>query len=239
MAAAKIRAAMLACILLAGCAGEVGYICAPKRESMQDVQGPEESAAFNALASAKGPVRFARVSDGLYRGGQPTMQHLQDLYALGVRTIVNLRREDSSVWREEERQAKRLGIQFLHFPFYGVFGVDDLFLNGIVEQIKKGKVYVHCLHGRDRTSLMVALYRVLVEGWEPKVAWKLEAIDYGSAQTFWYRPLRNAFERMVVKYPPPTEPPPQPPSVVPATVTPPAPSTVAVPKAEADAAAKP
>ena len=197
------------------------YIAAPNRESMGDIIRADERAAFDALAGDLGPVRFARVADGMYRGGQPTKAHLKQLYALGVRTVINLRRESAAVWRQEKIDAKALGMQFLHFPFYGVFGADDQFLHQIVEQVKKGKVYVHCKHGRDRTSLMVALYRVLVENWEPKVAWKLEAIDFGSAQTYWYRRLRVAFERMTTENSRPTEAPPKPPKVVPPTVTPP------------------
>ena len=91
-------------------------------------------------------------------------------------------------------------MRFLHYPFYGVFGADEMFLVGIVEEIRKGGVYVHCKHGRDRTSLLVALYRVVHEGWEPKRAWQLEAIEYGSAQTYFYRQLRVVYNRMALKY---------------------------------------
>ena len=72
---------------------------------------------------------------------------------------------DDDAARQEERDAKALGMKFVHAPFYGVFGQSDAFYEKIVGELKKGGVYVHCLHGRDRTSLVVALYRVLVEEW--------------------------------------------------------------------------
>ncbi len=190
----------LGVLLTGGCAAGP-HIMAPQRESLKDLGGPEEPAAFTFLASNDGPLRFARVAEGIYRGGQPNEKQLEALYALGVHTIINLRREEADTWQQEERQARALGMEFLHYPFYGVFGADELFLKGIVAQMKAaqmkpGAVYIHCKHGRDRTSLLVALYRVMVERWEPRLAWKLEAIDYGSAQTYFYRQLRLVFERM-------------------------------------------
>jgi protein tyrosine phosphatase (PTP) superfamily phosphohydrolase (DUF442 family) len=198
----RTRALALAAVLGGGgCGGLPNYIAAPKRESVKDLDAPTECDAFCYLASPAGPPRFARVSEGVYRGGQPTRKDLEALRELGVRTVINLRREDRDAWRQEEANARELGMKFLHFPFYGVFGADDLFLQGIIEQMKQGNVYVHCKHGRDRTSLLISLYRVIVEDWEPKVAWKLEAVDYGSAQTYFYRQLRVVFDRMVRGYP--------------------------------------
>ena len=31
-------------------------------------------------------------------------------------------------------------------------------------------VYVHCLHGVDRTGTMIAIYRMEIEGWRPSEA---------------------------------------------------------------------
>jgi protein tyrosine phosphatase (PTP) superfamily phosphohydrolase (DUF442 family) len=188
-------------MLLTGGCGARPYVPAPKRASMMDLVR-DEPEAFKFLSSRDGPPRFARVTEGIYRGGQPSAGHLEALYALGVRTVINLRREDAEAWQQEERQARALGMAFMHYPFYGIFGADERFLQGIVEQMKAGAVYVHCKHGRDRTSLLVALYRVLVESWEPRLAWRLEAIDYGSAQTYFYRQLRIVFDRMVKRHPP-------------------------------------
>lgn len=190
-------------LMLAFSAGgcfDTAYHAAPRHEGLDELDPPPTTEAYKYLASKEGPVRFARVVGTVYRGGQPTKEDLQKLYDLGVRTDINLRREDEDTWRQEERNAKAVGMTFLHFPFYGVFGAEDSFLKPIIAAMKKGHVYVHCLHGRDRTSLMVALYRVLVEDWDPKIAWKLEAIDYGSAQTYWYRKLRFDFERMVKEH---------------------------------------
>jgi protein tyrosine/serine phosphatase len=192
------------CLLLAGsvaaCAGPAEYVPAPRRESVAEL-APRESDAYEHLASNAGPPRFARVAEGIYRGGQPSRKDLEALHQLGVRTIIDLRREDDDAWQQEQATAQSLGMRCLRYPFYGVFGADDDFLHEIVGHLRNRNVYVHCRHGRDRTSLLVALYRVLVEHWEPKLAWKLEVIDYGSQQNFFYRALRTAFDRMVSRTP--------------------------------------
>jgi protein tyrosine phosphatase (PTP) superfamily phosphohydrolase (DUF442 family) len=191
-----VRAVLLT-VLSLGCSSMPEYVHAPVRASSVDDEPLTESEAFRELASPKGPPRFARVSENLYRGGQPSKRNLELLRSLGVTTVINLRREDESTWRAEEAEALRLGMHFMHFPFYGIFGADKLFVERILSEMKKGHVYIHCKNGRDRTSLMVALYRVLEEDWDPHVAWKLEAINYGSAQTFFYRQLHVTFARMV------------------------------------------
>jgi protein tyrosine/serine phosphatase len=151
--------------------------------------------ALVMLAGADGPLRFGIVRDGLYRGGQPTARHLELLHQLGVETVIDLRRGST---KEEEAVARRLGMRFLRFPFYGIFGADRQFLARVVEAIRDGgRVYVHCEVGRDRTSLVVALYRVLVEGWDPAVAWQREAVAYGYRRGLFYGAIADSFDAAV------------------------------------------
>lgn len=152
------------------------------------------------LTGDRGPARFARVAEGLYRGGQPDRGHLALLHTVGVRTIVCLRRENAATWRAEAEEAQRLGMRFLHFPWYGIFGAGDQLVEGVLAAMSdwsQGGVYVHCKRGRDRTSVMVALYRVLVEGWEAPEAWQREVLDFGYRPIWFYRRLRAVFEERV------------------------------------------
>lgn len=146
------------------------------------------------------PLRFAQVTDRLFRGGQPSNEQLEQLRALDINTIISLRREHQEARFEEEAQARRLGMRFLHFPFYGVFGANHRFLCKVLEAMADpahGRIYIHCKRGRDRTSLLVALYRVMVEGWDPEIAWQREVLDYGFRHIFFYRRLHSAYRRMV------------------------------------------
>jgi protein tyrosine/serine phosphatase len=159
--------------------------------------------AKDALAFLKGPAgpaRFAEVAPGIYRGGQPDRPQLEALRALGVHTVVNLRREQRSLRRMEGLHAGELGMRFLQFPFYGVFGADELFLESILEVMRLGGVYIHCKHGRDRTSLLIALYRVCFEGWQPERAWQEEVLAYEHSPSYFYRKLRGTFARYVARH---------------------------------------
>jgi protein tyrosine/serine phosphatase len=151
--------------------------------------------ALEELQGRGGPSHFGVVRNGLYRGGQPTARHLQLLRALGVETVIDLRHGNTD---KEAAEAKRLGMQFVRFPFYGIFGADSAFLARIVDAIRGGgRVYVHCRVGRDRTSLVIALYRVVVDGWDPATAWRREAVDYGYASGLWYGNILISYDAAV------------------------------------------
>lgn len=158
---------------------------------------PSERELLAFLRGAAGPPRFAEVRAGIYRGGQPSRRHLEALQALGVRTVISLRRESRRGWQEEKRHVQQLGMRWLRFPFYGVFGADVAFLREILDEMGRGGVYIHCKHGRDRTSLLVALYRVWFEKWHPEEAWKLEVLDFGYQPSRFYRLIRRSFDRFV------------------------------------------
>jgi protein tyrosine phosphatase (PTP) superfamily phosphohydrolase (DUF442 family) len=163
----------------------------------------ERQMRFDKLRGKDGPVRFSQVNEQLYRGGQPSEAQLEDLKALGVTTIISLRKEDRDVTRAEEQAARRLGIRFLHFPFYGIFGASRSFLEQILAELRapdNGVIYIHCKRGRDRTSVLVALHLVIDRGWTPDDAWQRAVLDYGYQPSFWYRRLGAVFDAMVRAY---------------------------------------
>jgi uncharacterized protein (TIGR01244 family) len=108
-----------------------------------------------------------RVSPELYRSAQPTAEGIQQLGALGIKTIVNLRSRHSDrdllratevhyeqipmqAWDPEEQEV----VQFLR----------------LVTDPQHTPVLVHCEHGADRAGAMCAVYRVAVEGWSKEEA---------------------------------------------------------------------
>ena len=190
-------------ILVAVVAGCGTYSAAPRRLSI--VAPGAKTQAFATLQSRRGPTRFAQVTPTLYRGGEPSDEQMADLSALGVRTIIDLRNRPLEVAAEQASAAK-VGIQALNFPFSGLSEPDPAILQRAVAAIEAappGAVYVHCQQGRDRTSLIVALYRVWVQGWEPKVAWRSEALDFGhgGVRAIFFRKLDRVFVRLAATKP--------------------------------------
>jgi tyrosine-protein phosphatase SIW14 len=114
--------------------------------------------------SKPGLANFAEVTPMLYRGGQPHGVGLQSLVHMGINTIIDVRLTGNS---KEGAEAKKLGMDFVSLPWHCLFPKDDeiaKFLAYLREHPDK-KVFVHCRYGDDRTGMMIAAYRMAVEGW--------------------------------------------------------------------------
>lgn len=108
-----------------------------------------------------------RVSDELFRGAQPKEQGFDTLRRLGVRTVVNVR-----PGHEEAVHCLRSGLRYIEIPMRAWrFEEQDVvrFLE-IVSSAGHEPVFVHCRRGADRTGMLVAVYRVVVEGWSRESA---------------------------------------------------------------------
>ena len=117
-----------------------------------------------------------RVDDGLWRSALPRHPDAATLHALGIRTVVNLRPQSDPPWFAGRSIATR------QVPI-DTWNVDDaqvLDVLRIAIDPAQRPVLIHCTHGADRTGLMVAAYRMVVQGWSEADA-EREMIrgDYG------------------------------------------------------------
>lgn len=141
-------------------------------------------ADFSLAKVALNIPNLHKVDENFYRGGMPNEQGLRQLKAAGVTTIVSLANERR--YREPERDlAQRLGFKFVHIPLSPwrepTTNDIDAFLS-VVEKKDTEPVFVHCLHGEDRTGAMVAIYRV-EHGWTKQAAFN-EMMDRGFHRIF-------------------------------------------------------
>ncbi|HEY9777997.1 MAG TPA: dual specificity protein phosphatase family protein [Planktothrix sp.] len=123
---------------------------------------------------------FHAVSPGIYRGGQPSDMGFAWLKQLGVRTILNLREEKSQI-RSEELIVLELGMKYVSV-------VLNPFIEPSEEQIQScldvllaagdEPVFVHCLHGMDRTGTVIGAHRMVAEDWEKERAYE-EMLKHG------------------------------------------------------------
>ena len=114
--------------------------------------------------TAQGVSNFAEVSPHLYRGAQPERGGLESLAKLGINTVVDVRLTGAD---KEGKDARNLGMDFVALPWHCLFPKDDAiakFLTYMRDHPDK-KVFVHCRYGDDRTGMMIAAYRMAVEGW--------------------------------------------------------------------------
>lgn len=154
-----------------------------------------------ALAGCAAPARFAGdapagvgryavVDSGLSRGARPSALGVSALAGRGFRTVVSLRHDD-----DERALVTAAGMRYVEIPMkIGPFGAPVPTTDqerAFLEAVTTGRpAFVHCHHGRDRTGVMVALYRVKVSGWTPDEALK-EMNERG------LRPQYRAYRRWV------------------------------------------
>ena len=109
------------------------------------------------------PARFSQVTKDLYRGGCPTAKELAYLKSIGIKKIVSL---DDECGHKIDPVCEELG---LHHIIWGLGDGNDPKVAALKKKIVPtlthgGPTYVHCLHGKDRTGMTVAMYRVYT-GW--------------------------------------------------------------------------
>ena len=109
-----------------------------------------------------GVPNFAKVSETLYRGGHPTDGGYAELKRLGVKTVLSLRAVS-----HDRSEANEQGLEYAHISCkpYHPEDEDVVEFLEIVTDPGRQPVFVHCRHGVDRTGMMVAVYRVVVDGW--------------------------------------------------------------------------
>ena len=133
---------------------------------------------------------FHQVDAKLYRGGQPTSDGLKKLADMGIKTVVNLRGEGEGV-RQEEQQARALGLRFFHVPLERMGRPRESDMKRILSVLDTSEnqpVFVHCAKGVDRTGTVVAIYRITHDGWTSEQA-KKEANRYGMHP--WERSMKD------------------------------------------------
>jgi len=122
-----------------------------------------------------GAPNLYKVTESLYRSAQPTAEGMRSLKGLGIRTVINLRE-----FHSDSSKLKDTGLNGEHIPM-GAWHPEVehavRFLR-LATDPTKTPVLVHCQHGADRTGAMVAIYRVIVQGWTKDEALK-EMVDGG------------------------------------------------------------
>ncbi len=181
MASAMRFVALSLSVLVAACAAAA----APEEEpdepgTIGDGKADGTACATQIHGMTVHVCNFHEVSPGIYRGARPSAQGMRDLAALGVRTDIDLEKPAALV-ATERQYAAQTGIAFAPEPMSYLFEPSDALVDEILSIMAdpaQQPVFLHCKLGNDRTGLIVALYRVFDEGWDPADAWQ-EMMDLG------------------------------------------------------------
>jgi len=142
-----------------------------------------------ALAGSPGGAlpaipNFHQVNDHVYRGGQPAPEAWQDLAKLGVKTVIDLRREDEHSTAEEAKAVAAAGMNYVNVPMKGVVAPTDEQIAKVLALLdSKEPVFVHCKRGADRTGTVIACYRIAHDRWQRQQALQeAKSLGMGMAQ---------------------------------------------------------
>jgi protein tyrosine/serine phosphatase len=132
-------------------------------------------------SSADGIKNFGKVNENYYRGSQPTAEQFAQLKGLGVKTVIDLRKDQVS---EEPEWVRANGMQYFHIPMKASRPATeeqtDYFLK-LVNDPANWPVYVHCKGGRHRTGALTAIYRITHDGWTADQAYEeMKQYDFNS-----------------------------------------------------------
>lgn len=177
-----IFSAVLAMFLTMACSPEARADAAPpigaveKRQFHPPAQLPAAARSSEHLYGLPGLENVGRVAPDIFRGSQPAKNGYDSLKKMGIRTVINLRTSMS-----EKKQVEAAGMRSIEIPL-------STFNNGDKEKVDRvvalladqanRPVFVHCRQGRDRTGIVVAAYRMKVQGW-PLAAAEAEMDSFG------------------------------------------------------------
>ena len=124
---------------------------------------PDGARISEKIIGLAGLSNVGRVSPGIFRGAQPLQEGYKTLKAMGIKTIINLRSQHG-----EKDIVEAAGMQSIEIPMSVFRSVDIEKVNNIINSMinpDNQPVYIHCQLGQDRTGVVIAAYRMRVDGW--------------------------------------------------------------------------
>lgn len=141
--------------------------------------------AQTSSGSAISIKNFGKVNDNYYRGSQPNAQEFNHLKQIGVKTVIDLRKDAVD---EAPELARAAGLEYINIPLTTKRAATEEqtahFLS-LVNDPNNWPVYVHCKGGRHRTGEMTAIYRITQDGWTGDQAYE-EMKKYDFEDSFFY-----------------------------------------------------
>ncbi len=133
---------------------------------------------------------FGQMDKRLYRGACPKKDDFRALAALGINTVVDLRKKADPL---ERIYVEELGMQYVNIPMsdkeYPHSEHINTFLN-LIKDSTVGNIFIHCAGGRHRTGVIGAVYRFTVNRWNYDEAYaEMKSYDF---YTRWgHHPLKT------------------------------------------------
>ena len=151
------------------------------------------AAALVLLSGCASPCHRFSYHEGLpevFVGCRPKKSaDFDELRQHGIRTIISY---ESFPWHvaPERQKAQKNGFAFVNAPvFASPFGPSEKSIKRALRVLNDQSlrpVYVHCLYGRDRTAMILGLYRIYYQAASPQEVWdEMIRSGYKSDWSLW------------------------------------------------------
>lgn len=144
---------------------------------------PGNARASERLFGLPGLSNVGRVAPGILRGAQPGPEGYETLRKMGIKTVINLRSRHG-----EKKAVEAKGLRSVEIPMDAMKNVDPAAVRKVLSVMvdpANQPVFVHCTLGKDRTGVVVAVYRMEVEGWsEAEAEAEMDAFGFHEV---WFR----------------------------------------------------
>lgn len=110
----------------------------------------------------EGVPNLYKINDNLYRSAQPTEKGFNEVKKMGIKIVINL-----CFFHTDRKLAKasRLNLIDIYMLPFAPQEEDIITFIKVISDNKNSPVLIHCRHGADRTGLMSAIYRIVIDGW--------------------------------------------------------------------------
>lgn len=179
----RIAAILLLFGLLAPPGVSPGSAAAPGNASSYGATGdnsavlPGKNRIFEHFVRLPGLPGIGRVAPGIFRGAQPEPEGYATLKEIGIRTVINLRQ-----CHGEREAVEAAGMRYVEIPMSFFTKADPTTVRkalSVMTDPANQPVFLHCSRGVDRAGVVVAVYRMEVDGWsEEEAEAELDALGF-------------------------------------------------------------
>lgn len=115
-----------------------------------------------------GVCNFFKIDEKVYRSAQPDMKGMKAIESMGIRNVLSL-----SYFLSDEYEAQGTQLKLFRMKMIA----NEIHEEEVIQALRiirasEDPILVHCWHGSDRTGCIIAMYRILNQGWS-----KEQAID--------------------------------------------------------------
>lgn len=122
---------------------------------------------------------FYKLNERIYRSEKPSPKDFQYVQQAGIQSVLDLRLQHKDV-----QAANGLALHLYHVPMKSKYISDQMIIDAmkIIKDAPK-PLLIHCAHGSDRTGVVIAMYRILFQGWTKNAA--IQEMQQGGYHFHW------------------------------------------------------